>query len=291
MLTSDAGSQDHNNRVETIIKYRNDTVASHISPDWKNMTWYEKKRWQRVMTFYDNFLDTCKDCYASYYAELYGPKNVIRSVRLMLHTEQPPVEPPGNIFNMDYFFKPAKEALVSNTPKEIFLLNYCDDDADECEAFMKLGYCASSKSENDLVLFEMTKKCRSSCELCDVDADALEIGQRISVYYTQDAQYHDGTIIATKLLHTVRQYLIRDDEFAEEPEWTTSITLRKLGVRLSMNDTEKGKVDATAIKKSVTTINVPSSESSSLPGNSLVDGFEDSTDDRNQLEATSIETE
>ena len=40
------GSQDLNNRVETIIKYRNGTVASHISPDWKNITWYEKKRYQ-----------------------------------------------------------------------------------------------------------------------------------------------------------------------------------------------------------------------------------------------------
>jgi hypothetical protein len=204
------------------------------------------------MSFYDNFLDTCKDCYASYYAELHGPKNVIRSVRLMFHTEKPPDEPQGNIFDMDYFFKPAKETLVSNTPKEIFLLNYCDDDEDECEEFMKLGYCTS---KNDIALLEMTKKCRSSCGLCDVDTDALEIGQRVSVYYTKDAQYYDGTIIDTKLLHTVRQYLIRDDEFSEEPEWTTSITLRKLGVRLLTNDTEKGKVDADSTKKFVTPIN------------------------------------
>jgi hypothetical protein len=236
------GTGDHNNRIEVIIHYRNDTISSHMSPDWIDMTWYVKKRWQRVMTFYENFMDAaCKDCYASYYAEQYGPKNVVRSVRLMLHKQQPPVEPPGNIFDMEFFFKPAREVLVDREPEEIFLLNYCDDAEIGCEHYMKLGYCVrNSTSESDTVLLEMTKKCRKSCQQCDVDADALEIGNRVSVYYVLHQQYYDGTIIDTKMLHTVRQYLIRYDGYEDKPEWKSSIVLRRLGVRLLTDADENG---------------------------------------------------
>jgi hypothetical protein len=257
------GSQDHNNRIETIIHYRNDTFYTHISPDWINMTWYVKKRWQRVMTFYENFMDlACMDCYARYYAEQHGPKDAVRSVRLMLHSEQPPIEPPGNIFDMEYFFKPAKEALVSHTPKEIFLLNYCDDTEDECEEYMEKGHCSSNSDESDSVLLQMTKRCRQSCQLCDVEADAFEIGARVSVFYIKDEEYMDGTIIDLKTLHTVRQYLIQYDGYENEPEWTTSIALRRLGVRLLPNDSKVGAMsdDSGDAEASETTSDLSSDE-------------------------------
>ena len=233
------GSQDHNYRIETIIHYRNDTLDSHMSPDWVNMSWYVKKRWQRIMTFYENFVYlACMDCYAQYYAERYGPKNEVRSVRLMLHSEQPPIEPPGNIFDSEFFFKLAKETLVSRPPKQIYYLNYCDDTEDECEEYMKMGYCTS---RDDAVLLQMTKSCRRSCQLCNVDTDALDIGTRVSVYYKRDEQYFDGTVIETKILHTVRQYLIRLDGYEGKPEWTTSIALRQLGVRILTNENDKDR--------------------------------------------------
>jgi hypothetical protein len=268
-----SGAQDHNNRIETIIQFRNDTLASHISPDWSNMTWYEKKRWQRVMTFYENFVEVaCMDCYASYYAEQYGPKNVVRSVRLMLHKQQPPIEPPGNVFDMDYFFKPAKEVLVNRAPEEIFLLNHCDDAVDECEELMQLGYCASNNNNDgsDKILLQMTKNCRRSCELCNVDAAALEIGNRVSVFYVLDEQYFDGTIIDTKMLHTVRQYLIQYDGYEDKPEWASSVALRRLGVRLAATGNEESaKVGA------VHTEDEPLSTIASSSGKSVVDTSDD----------------
>jgi hypothetical protein len=223
------GTNNHNYHLETVITYHNSSSASHWSPDWGTMTWYEKKRWQRPMTFYENFIEAaCKDCYATYYAKANGPN--VASVRILSHCEYPPIEPPGNLLDMDYFFKTAKETLVSREPEEIFTLNYCDDTSEVCEVFMEKGYC---NSLDDAVLYLMVTNCKHSCQLChDYDLDALDVGTRISVYYTVDKQYFDGTIANSQMIHHIRRYLVKYDGYDSTPEWITSMSLREQGVQI-----------------------------------------------------------
>lgn len=220
------GTNDHNYRFETIVTFENGTSVEHWSPDWGTMTWYEKKRWQRPMTFYENFAEHgCKDCYAVYIAQLYGPK--VASVRINSHCEYPELEPPGNLFDMEYFFRPAKETLVRSPPEELFVLNYCDDTLDECEVYANRGRC---RSRNDETLSGMVVHCRYSCRMCHNEADTLQVGARIAVYFAAHRQYVDGTVLDAKVVQHIRQFLIEYDRFHDTPKWTTSMSLRNRGL-------------------------------------------------------------
>jgi hypothetical protein len=226
------GTNDHNYRFETIITYNNGSSIEHWSPDWGTMTWYEKKRWQRPMTYYENFAEHgCKDCYAAYYAQQYGPD--VASVHIISHCEYPELEPPGSLFDMEYFFQLAREPLVRAPPEELFLLNYCDDTLDECEVFTENGHC---RSRNDERLFRMVKHCRFSCRMCHNDADSLQVGARIAVYNVARRRYIDATVLAVKVVHHIRQYLIEYDRFHDTPKWTTSMLLRNRGVLILTAD-------------------------------------------------------
>jgi hypothetical protein len=233
------GTNDHNYRFETIVTFENGTSIEHWSPDWGTMTWYEKKRWQRPMTFYENFAEHgCKDCYAIYYAQLYGPK--VASVRINSHCEYPELEPPGNIFDMEYFFRSAKEMLVRAPPEELFVLNYCDDTLDECEDYANRGRC---RSRNDVTLSGMVVHCRYSCRMCHNEADTLQVGARIAVYFVVHRQYVDGTVLAVRVIQHIRQFLIEYDRFHDNPKWTTSMSLRNRGlIILTDDDTEVNAV-------------------------------------------------
>jgi hypothetical protein len=235
------GTNDHNYRIESVITYNNGTQISLWSPDWGAMTWYEKKRWQRPMTFYENFIEAgCMDCYATYYAQQYGPN--VASVQLLSHCEYPPISPPGNLFDMEYFFKPAREVLVSREPEEIYTLNYCDDMDDRCEEYTERGYC---NSDNDEILFGMVRNCRYSCKMCKYDADTLSVGTHISVYFEIEEQYFDATVQQVQLVHHIRRYLLEYDEY-EKQIWTTAITLRQKGFVILKEKNATGEDSQTA---------------------------------------------
>jgi hypothetical protein len=218
------GTNDHNYRVESVITYHNGTEISHWSPDWGLMTWYEKKRYQRPMTYYENFIDAaCRDCYATYYAQQYGPN--VASVRLLSHCEYPLLSPPGNIFDMEYFFRPAKEEMIPREPEELFILNYCDDMDDRCEEYTKRGYC---NSDDDDILFIAVRYCKYSCKMCNYDANALIVGSRVSLYYVNERRYYDASVLKVQVLHHIKRYLLQYDGF-ETPEWTSAINLQRQG--------------------------------------------------------------
>ena len=237
------GTNDHNYRYETIITFDNGTSVEHWSPDWGTMTWYEKKRWQRPMTYFENFAEQgCNDCYATYYAQKFGPN--VASVSIVSHCEFPELDPPGNVFDTDYFFRRAREPLVRTPPEELFLLNYCDDTSDKCEEHAKRGLC---RSRNDKVLFDMVMHCRFSCQMCHNDADTLQVGARIAVYSATRRRYVDGTVLAVKTIPHIRQYLIQYDKFHDIPIWTTSMSLRQRGVLVLPVDDTKGIVEGDRI--------------------------------------------
>jgi hypothetical protein len=190
------------------------------------MTWYEKKRWQRPMTFYETFEEHgCKDCYATYYAQQYGPD--VASVRIVSHCEYPNLDLSGILFDMDYFFRLAKEPLVRSPPEELFVLNFCDDTLDECKEYTNRGRCTS---RNDKKLLEMVLHCRLSCQMCDNDADTIEVGARIAAFSAEHRRYIDGTVLQVKDVHHIRQYLIKYDRFFDTPKWITAMSLRNQGV-------------------------------------------------------------
>ena len=234
------GANDHNYRYETIITYDNGTFIEHWSPDWGTMTWYEKKRWQAPMTFYENLAALgCIDCYAAYYTQQYGPN--VASVRIISHCEYPELEPPGNIFDPEYFFRLAKEPFVHSPPEELFVLNYCDDILDECEDYAKSGGC---RSRNDKTLSGMVVNCRYSCRMCHHDADSLQVGTRIAVYSTAHRQFMEGTVLEVNIIQYIRQYLIQYDILYAKPMWTTSMLLRNQGVLiLTASDSELNDVE------------------------------------------------
>ena len=153
---------------------------------------------------------------------------------------------------------------------------------------MKLGYCARNDIDGrDKVLLQMTKKCRRSCRLCDFDADALEIGNRLSVYFISDEEYFDGTIIDTKMLHTVRQYLIKYDGYEDKPEWASSIALRRLGARhLTKSDEKSNKSVANKLTEAELSSTLDSSS-----GNSMLDSSDDMINDRSHRELSAAGSE
>jgi hypothetical protein len=229
------GSNDQNFRYEVKIALRNGTEVSHISPDWGAMTWYEKKRWQRPMTFYENFEDgVCKDCYARYYASLYDSRpNYVASVSIISTCEYPPDSPPpDNIFDREWFFSPAKQPLIPREPQVLYTLNMCDDIDDRCEQWVEDGLCDSN---DDRELFTMTMYCRWSCRMCHIDAETIQNGTRISLFFDNSEQYYDATVRDTEKLHFIQRYLLQYEGYEDAMEWTTAIALRRKGVIIYAN--------------------------------------------------------
>ena len=226
------GTNDHNYRYEVQMRLLNGTeVSAHISPDWGTMTWYEKKRWQRPMTFYENFEGSgCKHCYALHYATLSGvPKEDIGSVSIISTCEYPPDSPPpDNIWDWDWFFSPAKQPLIQSPAETIFTLNWCDDLEEGCAQWASDGLC---QSDDDTDIYDMTRHCRRSCDFCHHDPDALTVGTRISAYFSDTEHYYDATVREAKVSHLVQRYLLQYDGY-NRTEWTTAMALRHMGVHI-----------------------------------------------------------
>jgi hypothetical protein len=227
------GTNDHNYRYEVQVRLLNGTeVSAHISPDWGTMTWYEKKRWQRPMTFYENFESLgCKHCYAHFYASrLSVSKEEIASASIISTCQYPPESPPPeNIWDWDWFFSPAKQPLIHSPEETIFTLNFCDDLDDKCEEWAtRDGLC---EADDDSDIYEMTLQCRRSCDFCHHDPDQLDVGTRISVYFSDTDHYFDATVRAAKVSHLVQRYLLQYDGY-ETTEWTTAMALRRNGFHI-----------------------------------------------------------
>jgi hypothetical protein len=184
-----------------------------LSPDWGKMTWYEKKRWQRPMTMYDNFQGRmCFDCFVQYQALQYlkkhrgeGYKSAaedigIASIRLEIHTVTPPPPPEfDDWWNWTgWFYADAKQTVFERQPASFsYVLNFCNDLSDRCDQWKKAGLCDAvsnhhvdrysyNRSIADEDRFAMTQLCRRSCLWCPehgYNADALLNGTRISVIW------------------------------------------------------------------------------------------------------------
>jgi ShK domain-like len=227
------GTNDHNYRYEVQVRLLNGTeISAHTSPDWGALTWYEQKRWQRPMTFYENFEGNgCKDCYAQYYTSRLGvPKEEIASASIISTCEFPPDSPPpDNIWDWDWFFSPAKQPLLRRPDETIFTLNFCDDLDDQCSEWaLRDGLC---EADDDSDIHDMTLQCRRSCNFCHHDPDQLDVGTRISVYFSDSEHYFDATVRETKWSHLVQRYLVQYDGY-ENMEWTTAMALRRNGFHI-----------------------------------------------------------
>jgi hypothetical protein len=184
-----------------------------LSPDWGTMTWYEKKRWQRPMTMYDNFHGRmCFDCFVQYQARQYLKERVgkgndsasgdfgIASIRLEKHTVAPPPPPDfDDWWNWKgWFYANAKQTTFERLPTiSLFVLNFCNDLSDQCNERMIDGLCDAvsnhhvdrysyNRSITDQDRFAMTQLCRRSCLWCPehgYNADTLLNGTRISVIW------------------------------------------------------------------------------------------------------------
>lgn len=184
-----------------------------LSPDWSTMTWYEKKRWQRLMTMYDSFQGRmCFDCFAQYQARQFleakfGEGNNstaadfrIASIRLKKHVVAP--RPPPDFDDWwnwtGWFYADAKQTMFSREPSvSLYVLNFCDDLSDRFSQWKEDGLCDAvsnhhvdrysyNSSFTDKNRFALTQLCRRSCHWCPehgYEADTLWNGTRISVIW------------------------------------------------------------------------------------------------------------
>jgi hypothetical protein len=211
-----AGAPNQIYRYEALIRFANGATTSWWSPDWAAMTWYEKKRWQRVLTFYDNFeAETAapvRDAYARKLAREYGN---VASVEWIAHFDTPDEEPPSHLGPWDLFEREYTHEIVP-----LQFINFCDDVLDDCPVWAAAGSC-----DRDTVA--MLAQCLRSCNFCAL-VEHLEVGSRIAVYWDQEETLYDATVRQVRGSYLQLEYDEYDNE-GEQFEWIDGATLHRRG--------------------------------------------------------------
>ena len=255
----------------TAITGGNEEISIFQSPDWGPMTWWEKKRWQRLMTMYEKLPDMmCRDCFVQYHARRYieahhdAAITAVASLRLQVQCESPPPPPEhDDWFNWTgWFYAPAKQdPLVPHALRVLHVLNLCDDlRPDQCAQWHAAGLCDPVTTTHTNV-FAMTHWCRRSCRLCSehgYDADHLALGTRLAVIWPlpavkrirwpeeeiadeEDApMYYEATIVEIKERPPgQKRYLLQYDDDSYLSDWFDPILLRERGYRLLPSQPEE----------------------------------------------------
>ena len=205
-------------QYEGIVMFDTGKSVHWFSPDWRRYTWYEKKRWQRPMTFYDNLAESKRpmlDSFALYLANKYGSDDVV-SVKLLLNVLRS-LEPPEEAA---FFDKALRDFDTGQTT--IHVLNFCDDADDRCEAWEDEGLCNGNSKE----VKKMMKYCRRSCRDC-ADADDVPVNARIALIWEEDGKFYDATVREVK--ESPKKYRIEFDKYQDDHErfeWVDPIDLR-----------------------------------------------------------------
>jgi hypothetical protein len=104
------------------------------------MKWWEKKRFQRPMDYFDYLPDenehAAHEALCKKLAKEYGPDVI--SVKLELNTWAGPEEPPEDLGWWDF---PAKQPMQFTGWTELFLLNINENFHPECDHWAEEGEC------------------------------------------------------------------------------------------------------------------------------------------------------
>ena len=214
---------DESVQFEAQVDLRNGTSLMWNSPDWTAMTWYERKRYQRPMTWHEHMAADSsfggpvwdlKYAFARKLARDHGDDVV--SVGIFKHTSRPPALPKEL-----GFWDEAKQPLSRST-QHYFTLNICNDFNPECEAWAENGDCRKPE-----YLHEMVNSCRRSCEYCH-EVDDLSIDMRVSLYWEYDGTFYDATI--RDISDHPKKFKLEWDEYNDDAyrfEWMDRFELQQ----------------------------------------------------------------
>ena len=148
------------------------------SPDWKSMPWWLKKRYHRVMDYYELIEEAENVGYeglCKHLALKYGPN--VEKVVLSLERESTP-DIPDDLG----LFDPARQEMET---EEEHLFTFSPD----CETRAANGECKEYPAF-------MTRFCKRSCDLVSiVDPKEVKVGSRLSVYFEDEEEYYLATVV------------------------------------------------------------------------------------------------
>lgn len=211
---------DEINQFEGVINLGNGTSVYWHSPDWAEKTWYEKKRFQRPMTFYEYLGDgPVVGLYDTFTRQIAAPYTDVMSVELYHHqwVPPPPLENAG-------FWDVARHASDDDyklTVKELYTLNLCDNTDDRCFEWAEEGSCFAH--EHYKIMME---RCRRVCGYCD-ETDDIVVGSRIKLYWPVDRFFYDATV--REITSDQKRFYVEYDihEGTDQFEWVTKFQMRE----------------------------------------------------------------
>jgi hypothetical protein len=196
----------NNSTMDNDSNYSTRNSYTYASPDWGEMTWYEKKRYQRPMTMQEKLVPyMCRDCYVQYHANNLMQQAAVNlhqqndtesktmtatnihlaSATLTMQCENPPYPPVlDDWFNWTgWFYANAKQdVLVQHDPVFLYTINICEDlNVDLCQQWYNEGLCyhahnnhnyrhsfnnGTLRLDHDAFVYNITQTCRRSCRLC-----------------------------------------------------------------------------------------------------------------------------
>lgn len=140
--------------------YKNGTVTEWNSPDWMEMTWWQRKMKMRLMNYYDSGESAVAAAswvaFAKHLQKKYsdGGENVVGNVDMKLRCEGG-VELPEDIG----WFEPVRQPM-EEWMQPMVILDICADDyEDECGYWKEQGMCESYKG--GMMLY-----CQQTCGFC-----------------------------------------------------------------------------------------------------------------------------
>lgn len=187
------------------------------SPRWEGLKWYEQKRWQRPMTFYDGLEDAGEEAKAAFAWYLVEKYNVTTSLQIVKHISEPNDSFWNNYGNFSFWDK-AKHTVSRTETREVYLLNVCADWHELCQERASQNGCL------DQGFPWMRYHCRKTCNFCSRIEDIVE-GSNLIIYRDLVNMFVDATV------HDIRKnkYLLdygpsysHEDRF----EWVDVATLR-----------------------------------------------------------------
>jgi len=221
-------------QYEALIRFQNGTRTSWWSPDWSSKdvvpNWFVQKRWQRIMTFYDNFetdeASPVRDAFARKLAHDFGGTCTVASIEWIAHIGTPPDPPPS------YGLWDLVERTYETTILPLQTINLCDDLHAECDAWAAAGSCQTDTAT-------MLEQCRASCEYCVVAQD-LTVGSRISVSFVEEdlgVNFYDATVRVVSGNALRLEYDVYDHK-EEQFEWVDSVSLDRRGFVILSNEND-----------------------------------------------------
>lgn len=215
------------------VKYHNDS-SSWLSPDWSEMAWYDKKRWQRLMTLYDRLDAAPIEVWDVFVRSKMNNDSSADASSLLLHTYTPPDPPPAL-----GWFEPARQKLEKTT-EVLYTLNVCADLSNQCEDLAAEQHCGDWR-----FLPYMLDNCRRSCNLC-IDVEELLVDTRIAIQWPSDGGFYEATV--KDIRRNPKRFRLEYDVYDfddEQYEWMDlySFRQRRFVVLSSGGDVENGEAD------------------------------------------------